>query len=203
MKLRPVIITVLLIAINVICFMLEVVQGSVSDGQQLLEQGASFAPYIRQGEYYRLVTSIFMHFDITHLANNMIALWALGSYLEPRIGGLRIFLTFFLGGLAGNILSFAWDELTGDYAISVGASGGVFALFGCILFLFLFRRNTVSELSAFRVIMALGFLFAGNFESNVNVSAHLGGFTGGFLLQIFVPVSGKTQEKQKQNLDFS
>ena len=190
MNFKNIAVTVILIAINVICFFLEVISGSVSNGQLLLEQGASFAPYIRYGEFYRLFTSMFMHFDISHLANNMIALWALGSFLEPRIGGIRFFLTYFLGGFIGNVLSFAWEEFTGDYAISVGASGGVFALFGCILFLFLFRRQMVSELSAFRMLMAMGFLFVGNFESNVNIAAHLGGFAGGFLLQLAMPSVG-------------
>ena len=174
-------VTLFLIAANVACFVLELVRGGSEDGQMLLMLGAAYAPYIMEGELYRLLCSMFLHFGITHLGNNMIALWALGSYLEPKVGHIRLFVIYLLGGLAGNLASFAWELFTGDFAVSVGASGGVFALFGCVLSLFLFRREYVRELSLVRMLLALGFLVAGSFEADINVAAHIGGLAGGWL----------------------
>ena len=163
-------VTVILIIANVLCFAGEMLLGGSEDAQILLEMGASYFPLVADGEVYRLFTCMFLHFGITHLMNNMIALGALGSFLEPKAGHVRFLLTYLIGGI--------W--LTREYTVSVGASGGVFALFGCLLFLFLFRRNTVRELSFVRMVLALICLFAGSFEANVDMMAHLGGFVGGF-----------------------
>ena len=173
-------VTVILIIANVLCFAGEMLLGGSEDAQILLEMGASYFPLVADGEVYRLFTCMFLHFGITHLMNNMIALGALGSFLEPKAGHVRFLLTYLIGGIFGNVLSTGWEWLTGEYTVSVGASGGVFALFGCLLFLFLFRRNTVRELSFVRMVLALICLFAGSFEANVDMMAHLGGFAGGF-----------------------
>lgn len=175
-------VTVLLIAANVLCFVAEILHGGSENTQTLLDMGASFLPLIAGGEYYRLFTCMFLHFGITHLMNNMIALGALGSFLEPKVGNIRLLLVYLIGGVFGNVVSVGWDWLTGDYAVSVGASGGVFALFGCVFYLFLFQREKVRELSLVRMVLALGFLFAGSFEAGVDAVAHLGGLVGGFLV---------------------
>lgn len=175
-------VTVLLIAANVLCFVAEMLLGGSENTQTLLGMGASFLPLIADGEYYRLFTCMFLHFGITHLMNNMIALGALGSFLEPKVGHIRLLLVYLIGGVFGNVVSIGWDWMTGDYAVSVGASGGVFALFGCVFYLFLFQREKVQELSLVRMVLALGFLFAGSFEANVDAVAHVGGMIGGFLV---------------------
>ena len=179
-------VTVLLIAANVLYFAAEIMLGGSEDTQTLLDMGASFLPLIAAGEYYRLFTCMFLHSGITHLMNNMVALGALGSFLEPKIGSVRLLLVYLLGGIFGSVVSVGWDWLTSDYVVSVGASGCVFALFGCVFYLFLFRRESVRELSLVRMIFALGFLLAGSFEANVDAVAHIGGLVGGFLVSAVV-----------------
>ena len=96
------------------------------DGTFLLEHGAMFVPkVVEDGEYYRLFTSMFLHFGFEHLMNNMVTLVLLGWHLEIEVGKIKFLLIYILSGLGGNILS-AWYEVrTMDYTISAGASGAM------------------------------------------------------------------------------
>lgn len=78
---------------------------------------------------------MFLHFGIEHLFGNMLTLIFLGDLLEKMIGKFRFILIYFLGGTAGNLLSLAKEMITGNYAISAGASGAIFAVVGALVFL--------------------------------------------------------------------
>ena len=116
--------TKILITVNVICFLILSFGGMTEDGMYLLEHGAAYVPYIIEyKEYYRLFTSMFLHFDITHLMNNMVTLGVVGLNVEPILGKARLMIVYFFSGLCGNVLSLVFEMWTGDYVISAGASG--------------------------------------------------------------------------------
>ncbi len=176
-------VTLLLLVMNLACFVLEELLGSSEDGQTLIFMGAFYTPLVQVGQFYRIISCMFLHIGISHLMNNMIALVALGSYLESKIGHLRFLFIYLLGGIAGNLTDYVLDILSGTYAVSAGASGGLYALFGALVFLVLFRRSLVREISLMRLVLALVCLAVGTMsEPNVDVAAHAGGFVGGFVV---------------------
>ena len=94
--------TVLLAVVNVIVFLVLSFQGMTEDGRFMLQHGAMYVPYlIKNGEYYRLFTSMFLHFGYDHLFNNMVVLVAMGWNLELEIGKIKFLIVYFISGLAG------------------------------------------------------------------------------------------------------
>ena len=125
--------TVLLILINTLIFLVVEFTGGSENGQHMLECGAAYAPLIlEQGQWYRMFSSMFLHFGAPHLINNMLVLFVLGQRLEPVTGKIKFLLIYIFGGLGGNMLSLFFDMYAGNASLSAGASGAVF-LFGTVL----------------------------------------------------------------------
>jgi len=123
------IITPLLLGINVLVFVLMLVSGvSPIDpsAEELLDWGASYGPYILNGESWRLVTAMFVHIGAVHIIFNMQALWNLGRVVERLYGNWTFLLMYLLGGIGGSIASLWWQT----DIISAGASGAIFGLAG-------------------------------------------------------------------------
>ena len=138
-------VTVLLILINTLIFLVVEFTGGSENGQHMLECGAAYAPLIlEQGQWYRLFSSMFLHFGAPHLINNMLVLFVLGQRLEPVTGKIKFFLIYIFGGLGGNMLSLFFDMYAGNASLSAGASGAVFAVIALVC-LTLLGRNLVKE----------------------------------------------------------
>ena len=145
MKERPKeIMTITLIGINILVFIVLTMIGRTEDGYFMLQHGAMYEPYIIENqEYYRLFTSLFLHFGISHLLNNMVLLWALGSIFEKEAGKIRFLLCYFISGIGGNLLSLYWNTMHDRQIVSAGASGAIFGLMGGLLWIVfaVFRAN--------------------------------------------------------------
>ena len=108
-------VTVLLILINTLIFLVVEFTGGSENGQHMLDCGAAYAPLILdQGQWYRLFSSMFLHFGAPHLINNMLVLFVLGQRLEPVTGKIKFFLIYIFGGLGGNMLSLFFDMYAGN-----------------------------------------------------------------------------------------
>ena len=180
--------TILLIAINVIVFFALSFFGRTEDAEYMLEHGAMYVPYMLEGEgYYRLFTSMFLHFGIDHLANNMVMLGAIGWNLEYEIGKIKFLIIYLGSGLAGNILSAFGDLMTGEYAVSAGASGAVFGIIGALLYVVIRNKGQIGTISGrglvFMVILSLYYGFT---SSGVDNLAHIGGLIAGFVLGVLL-----------------
>lgn len=180
--------TILLIAINVIVFFALSFFGMTEDAEYMLEHGAMYVPYMLEGEgYYRLFTSMFLHFGIDHLANNMVMLGAIGWNLEYEIGKIKFLIIYLGSGLAGNILSAFGDLMTGEYAVSAGASGAVFGIIGALLYVVIRNKGQIGTISGrglvFMVILSLYYGFT---SSGVDNLAHIGGLIAGFILGVLL-----------------
>ena len=97
-------VTVLLILANILVFTAVEFTGGSEDTMHMLQCGAAYTPAIMQGEYYRIFTSMFLHFGPQHLGNNMLVLFVLGGRLERTVGKLKYLLIYLLGGMGGNLL---------------------------------------------------------------------------------------------------
>ena len=153
------------------------------DTARMLEYGAAFTPYILEGEYYRLFTSMFLHFNLQHLVSNMIMLVFLGDYLEAAVGKIRFLIIYLAGGIAGNLLSIAYELYTQEFAVSAGASGAIFSVTGALIYLVLRKKDRVPGLSGQRLIlMAVLTILQGMTAIGIDNEAHIGGLAAGFLL---------------------
>lgn len=130
---------------------------------------------VGDGQYYRLLTAMFLHFGVIHLALNMYGLYLLGPELERALGRLRFAALYLLSGLAGSALSYA---LGPQNELAAGASGAVFGLFAGFFVLSRRRGTDVSQIS---VIIALNLVFTFSI-SGIDWRGHVGGLVGGALV---------------------
>lgn len=181
-------VTVVLILINVLVFIAVELTGTSQNAWHVLDYGAAYTPYIVQnGEVYRLFTSMFLHFGIEHLVNNMLVLFVLGSRLEQVIGKLRFLFIYLAGGIAGNIFSLILELRNQDFSVSAGASGAVFAVMGAMIYVVIRNKGWLGDLSMRQILVMAAFsLYFGFTSSGVDNAAHIGGMIAGFVLAVLI-----------------
>lgn len=180
--------TVILAIINIIVFLVLSFGGMTEDAVYMLEHGAMYVPYmVENGEYYRMFTSMFLHFGISHLINNMVTLVIIGRNVEPVVGKIRFFLIYFVSGLGGNLLSYIGEVTMGDYVVSAGASGAIFGLTGSLLALTMIYRGRVGQVTLRDMVIMIVFsLYLGFTSQGVDNLAHVGGLISGFLVTLLL-----------------
>lgn len=179
-------VTALLMLVNVLVFLAVEFSGGSQDTANMIKWGAAYTPLILEnGEIYRIFTSMFLHFGIEHLLNNMLVLFVLGQRLEPTVGKIRFLLIYLLGGVGGNMISFYMEASGGEATVSAGASGAVFAVMGAMIYVLLRNKGRVKDLSARQIfVMAVFSLYFGFASSGVDNAAHVGGMLCGFFAAI-------------------
>ncbi|MGH9406413.1 MAG: rhomboid family intramembrane serine protease [Terriglobia bacterium] len=183
----PTIATFVLLALNVLVFILMIASGGPRNVEVLLDFGASYGPYFRSGEYWRLVTPMFVHLSWAHLIGNMVVLCLLGLFLEPLYGYGRFSLIYVIAGMGGSLLS-----MEASPHIGAGASGAIFGIAGAMLVTGLVHPEAVPRRwkSVFGVGIAV--LIAVNlvydrFSGHVDNWAHVGGLATGVLMALLIP----------------
>ncbi len=184
---RQVPLTAGLLAVNVVVFILMLMAGAgfwhTPNGVQLA-WGANFGPATQDGQWWRLFTALFIHFGVVHLALNMWALWDVGRLVEQLYGRWRFALLYGVSGLLGNLLSLV---LHGNQAVSGGASGAIFSLYGALL-VFLWRERRNVEPGEFRWLFGAAAVFSslmlgvGFVVPGIDNAAHGGGLLAGALM---------------------
>lgn len=158
---------------------------SIPQQNEFFDRWAKVNDAIRDGEYYRLFTSMFLHLDLMHIVFNGYALYLLGRDVEALFGHVRFAIIYFLGGLSGGLASFIFNT-----APSIGASGAIFAIFGAeMVYFYLHRdlhgemgRRHLNQLLILMVVnMALGFM-----STRIDIAGHIGGLIGGVVLAWFI-----------------
>lgn len=180
-------VTLLLIAINVLVFAwMAFHQQNIwfnrdIDFLYMLKSGANFNPFVVRGEYWRLFTSMFLHWGILHLAVNMYALYGIGQLLEGFLGPLRLALFYLIAGLAAGISSLYFNV----YSVSAGASGAIFGLYGYMILqqvLANFSNQRALRSIAFNFVVFVVVNYAISRQVNVDNAGHIGGFVAGATL---------------------
>lgn len=198
---RKAYVTMLLIGLNVLFFLYLEIAGSSEDVYFMYEHGALFAPAVtEQGEYYRLVTAMFMHFGIHHIMNNMIVLFAIGDRLERAMGHIRFLILYLLSGVGSNYLSLMLKGASSN-AISAGASGAVFGVVGGLLYAVFANRGCLGDLNSRQIFfMAVLSLYLGFSEAGVDNAAHIAGLILGILLGIILYRKPKEKIDRRNNV---
>ncbi len=183
-KYRP---TFILIALNVIVYIYtSLIGGNFIETQPgpIYQLGQVGYYVLNEGMYYQLLTSMFVHASIVHLVGNMLFLLVFGLRGEEMFSLGEYLLVYFVGGLAGNLLSLAFLPLN---IPSVGASGAIFAMFGAAI---LYARRTARHSILGALIYAFFLLFLSSGEG-VNIAAHLGGLGAGLLIGYILSIRRK------------
>lgn len=167
-----------LVIVNVIVFILCMFTGNRLYGIGELDR----ISVLTNGEYGRIIWSMFLHADTNHLFSNMIILFFLGSMIEKEIGHIRYAVLYFLSGIGGGMLSLLFKVMTNSIVASVGASGAVFGLDGVLLAMVLLWNERLPNVTPVRVgLMIVLSLYSGFTGGNVDNAAHVGGLLVGFL----------------------
>jgi membrane associated rhomboid family serine protease len=130
---------------------------------------------IAAGEYYRLVTAMFMHYGLIHLALNMYSLWILGRPLEALLGPVRFLAIYQVCGLGGGVAAYVFSK---PYALTAGASTAIFGLFGA--FFVVLRRLRLNANQMIPIIV-INIVFTLSVPG-ISVAGHFGGLITGFLV---------------------
>lgn len=190
--------TPLIIYLNIAVFLIMAVSGvnPVSpSSESLIKWGGNIRNLTLDGQYWRLLTSTFLHGGLLHLLFNMYALLNIGAIVEIIFGKHRFFLVYVSSGIIASLLSIVFH----DNAVSVGASGAIFGIYGLFLSLLVFkalnipaeiRKSLISSIMFF-IVFNLAFGFSIKVIDN---AAHIGGLVSGFLLgSVYIPALRKPQ----------
>ncbi|HVD37448.1 MAG TPA: rhomboid family intramembrane serine protease [Solirubrobacterales bacterium] len=176
--------TYVLIAINVIVFLVEIANGSgglmKNQGSHFIEDLGLYGPFVAEGEWYRLLTSGFLHASLIHIGFNMLLLFFLGRLLEPALGTPRFLTLYFASLLAGSLGALILEP----NSLGIGASGAIFGLAGAT---FVIARGRGMEALAgqigFLIVFNLIFSFTAR---NISIGAHVGGLIGGVICALAI-----------------
>lgn len=173
-------ISIALVVINAIIFLICTFTGN------MLYNIGELSPdtFLGDGQYYRIVSAMFLHADISHLVNNMLLLAGLGAMLERETGHIRFLILYFLSGLGGQVVSLAYKIFNREwYVASIGASGAVFGLVGVLLAMSFAWTRQMENVTWKRVLFVVAYsVYSGIRVANIDNAAHIGGFLAGFLL---------------------
>ncbi|MFJ9176873.1 rhomboid family intramembrane serine protease [Streptomyces sp. NPDC102360] len=131
---------------------------------------------VAEGQWYRLLTAMFLHGSYVHIAFNMLSLWWIGGPLEAALGRARYIALYVVSGLAGSALTYLLDE---QYQPSLGASGAIFGLFGATAIL---MRRLNYDLRPIIALLGINLIFTFIPSFNIAWQAHIGGLVGGLIV---------------------
>ncbi|MCD6068496.1 MAG: peptidase [Bacteroidetes bacterium] len=195
-------VTPILAGINLLVFVLMVLTGVnfFSPGNEaLVTWGGNFRPLTLGGEWWRIITSNYLHIGIIHLVFNMYALIYIGGQLEPLVGKLRFFIVYLVTGVCSSLASLWWN----DNVISAGASGAIFGTYGFFIALLAgnyMGRDIRKELMT-NMLVFVGFNLLIGVQAGFDNAGHVGGVLSGFLLGfVYLPGLRKPAKQKATNL---
>jgi rhomboid protease GluP len=187
----------IVIGINILAYIIVHYTGLFGGTELLMERGALSWYYVKEkGEYYRILTSMFMHNDLGHIFNNMLVLLFVGDNLERAAGKLRYLFIYFGAGILAGITSIGYNMWKETEVFSIGASGAIFGIVGAMLYIVIVNKGCIENISTRQMILfTILSLYGGLTNIGIDQAAHIGGFIGGLLLAAIL----YRRPKQKQD----
>lgn len=199
MHFYPIVTTIIIINL-LLWIMIDVLQLSI--GHTIYNWGIGHNFSVYHGDYWRLITPIFLHAGLGHVIFNSFALVLFGPALEQMLGRFKFIIAYLIAGIIGNIGTFMIDPVS--MIPHLGASGSIYGLFGLYLYMIFFRKDLIDRGNAqiIQVIFVIGLVMT-FIRPNINIAAHLFGFLGGFalgplVLRSAVPFSMYRNRPRKQ-----
>lgn len=186
-----------ILIITSIMYLLLFFNGGSENIGTLIKFGAKVNEYIYLGDWWRLITPMFLHIGIAHFAFNSLIIYFLGAELERFIGHFRFFLLYMASGILGNLASFALNN-----SISAGASTAIFGMFASTIVLAKFYpyHSGIQNLSRNYITLIILNVLFGLFSSSVDNAGHFGGLLGGYL--IMYAISSKNAQNNPKKKRF-
>ncbi|MDP4133440.1 MAG: rhomboid family intramembrane serine protease [Bacillota bacterium] len=131
---------------------------------------------VYSGQYYRILTSIFTHSELWHLASNCYALYIFGQIVEAAVGTKRFLIIYFIGGILGNVLTFGFMSVS-----SIGASGAIFGLLGALIAIHYIVPGYMSRGMLTNILFCIVLTTVFSLRGGINNLAHFGGIAGGYV----------------------
>lgn len=192
-------VTPIIANLNILLFLLMVFKGygfMTLDFEALYSWGALNEALIKDRQWWRLLTSLFLHNGIIHLVVNMISLLGVGYFLEPIIKTNKLLLFYLLCGIGGGIAGLVWHG-----ALTVGASGAIFGLYGILLTLLLFKavvRSISKPLWILTLLFILYNVTMGIINPNTDNAGHIGGLLTGILIGAIISSTIEEENKSEK-----
>lgn len=176
-------VTQILIDINLLLFISMIATGvniMLPDNISLLSWGANYKPMTLDGQAWRVFTSTFLHIGVIHLIMNMYALLYIGMLLEPRLGTARFASAYIFTGIVASLTSLAWH----DIAVSAGASGAIFGMYGVFLAMLTTNLIEKNERKAMltSILVFVGYNLLNGVKAGIDNAAHIGGLVSGMMV---------------------
>lgn len=186
------IMTKILITINIVIFVLQLVLG----WDVVASFGANYAPFVKSGKFYVLITSMFIHGNLIHLLFNMYALYIIGPQVESFYGKIKYLAIYFGSGILGALLS----DIFLQNSISVGASGAIFGLLSSIVYFGYHYRAYLDTVIRSQIMPLIIFnIFLGIVIPNIDTFCHIGGLIGGVLVSMACGIKYKSSKSERIN----
>jgi rhomboid protease GluP len=189
----------LFIVINIIIYLLVHHTSILGETDFVLHRGALSWYLIKEkGEHYRILSSMFLHSDFEHLANNMLVLFFVGDNLERAVGKIKYLIIYFGSGIIAGLSSISYNMLKREFVMSIGASGAIFGIVGAMGYILLINKGRVKNTSSIQIVLFTVFsLYGGVANANIDNVAHIGGFIGGVILAFLLYGKPKRQMEAK------
>lgn len=198
------VVTPVLLLINLAVFLLMWVSGLSPidpDLEGLIKMGANYGPNTLDGQWWRLITCMFMHIGVFHLLFNLYALLYIGSILEPLIGSGKFLAAYLLTGVLASASSLWWDASL----VSAGASGAIFGMYGVFLTLLLTKAMPSEIQKAFlgSMLFFVGYNLINGLNKSLHIdnAAHIGGLIGGLVFGLAITKSVKNPENRSDKIN--
>ncbi|MBV8328019.1 rhomboid family intramembrane serine protease [Chryseobacterium sp.] len=194
-------ITPIIINLNLLIYIIMVFSGLglISfKGEDLLNWGANFKPLTINGQWWRLLTSTFLHGGLMHILANMYGLLFVGIFLEPILGKVKYAFIYLITGIFASIASIWWYDAT----VSVGASGAIFGLYGFFLACLLLKVFPPDFGKAFLVstLIFVGVNLLMGLAGGIDNAAHIGGLISGFIIGLIM--SGQLKQQTNMSIEY-
>ena len=191
-KMKYPIVTYLLIALNVILYVIPVLTNSYDT---IINNLCVYGPLIKAGQYYRIITGAFLHGGILHLAFNCYALYVIGSQLESYLGKVRYLIIYLFSAVTASLFSMIFNSNP-----SIGASGAIFGLMGALVYFGYHYRVYLGNVLKSQIIPLILFnLLIGALSTGIDNFAHIGGLIGGLLITSALGIKYKSSTSQMVN----
>lgn len=179
--------TILLAAVNVLVFLYMAVTGDTEDTLFLYNHGGmQVQAVLEDGEWYRVLTHMFIHSGADHLLNNMVMLIAVGYTMENAYGRWKFVFSYFVCGIFATLTSSLYELYTGDFAVGVGASGAIMGIFAIFVAMNIKMRKSLGRDHTNRLLLLIVLMVFGNMQEGVDWMAHLGGAVCGLVLGLLL-----------------
>ena len=200
MKNNKPIITYILIFINIVMFVLMYMLGNGSENTNtLIDFGANYILLTKAGEYYRLITSGFLHIGVIHLLLNMYSLYIVGTQVEYFYGKVKYIIIYLFSLIMGSLFTVALSSVN---TVSAGASGAIFGLLGSILYFGVKYRGYIGNSLVNQIVPVVVLnLIIGFTTPGIGNAAHIGGLIGGYLISMAVGIGIDKKEQRSSRIN--